>query len=378
MAEVFELRPHFEWRGLGFISHSGLKLHRGLRRARCRGPLQRPRHPGRRPQGVPVRRGAQGRDQALGVQGVRHRVHAGTADRHLHGVLRGRLRGVLQLRALCAGAGSGLMADRAAVSEREQTILGIIETARGKRAKFRDARITMAHGAGGKATQGLIEGLLAPAFRLGRRSTSWPTPRRSAVDGAELALTTDSYVVKPLRFPGRLDRGAGGQRHRQRPRGLRAPGPVALSLSLILEEGLAADELRAEVEAIARAARRGRRRGSSPATPRWWSAATPTACTSARAASAATTRGRSCRRRPCAPATGSCSRGASASTARRSCWRATSSSSTPRSSPTPARCGPSSTRCSRRPGPGCTACATPRAAAWPRCSTSWRAPRRWR
>src|SRR4029078_11533832 len=26
MAEVFTLRPHFEWRGLGFISHSGLKL----------------------------------------------------------------------------------------------------------------------------------------------------------------------------------------------------------------------------------------------------------------------------------------------------------------------------------------------------------------
>src|SRR6185312_15792637 len=26
MQEVFELRPHFEWRGLGFISHSALKL----------------------------------------------------------------------------------------------------------------------------------------------------------------------------------------------------------------------------------------------------------------------------------------------------------------------------------------------------------------
>jgi hydrogenase expression/formation protein HypD len=26
LAEVFELRPHFEWRGLGFISSSGLKL----------------------------------------------------------------------------------------------------------------------------------------------------------------------------------------------------------------------------------------------------------------------------------------------------------------------------------------------------------------
>ncbi len=50
------------------------------------------------------------------------------------------------------------------ISDREQRILQIIETARGKRAKFRDARINMAHGAGGKATQGLIEGLLAPAF----------------------------------------------------------------------------------------------------------------------------------------------------------------------------------------------------------------------
>ena len=44
------------------------------------------------------------------------------------------------------------MADQTVVSEREQKILGIIETARGKRAKFRDAHINMAHGAGGKAT----------------------------------------------------------------------------------------------------------------------------------------------------------------------------------------------------------------------------------
>ncbi len=43
MAEVFELRPHFEWRGLGFISHSGLRLSRGLRRPRRRAPLQRAR-----------------------------------------------------------------------------------------------------------------------------------------------------------------------------------------------------------------------------------------------------------------------------------------------------------------------------------------------
>ena len=65
---------------------------------RCRGP-------GRRPEGLPVRRGAEGRDQAVGVQGVRHRVHAGDPDRHLHGLARGSLRGVLQLRPPAQGDG---------------------------------------------------------------------------------------------------------------------------------------------------------------------------------------------------------------------------------------------------------------------------------
>jgi hydrogenase expression/formation protein HypE len=144
------------------------------------------------------------------------------------------------------------MADRAAVSDREQTILGIIETARGKRAKFRDARITMAHGAGGKATQGLIEGLLAPAFHSGVLD-EMADAGAVAVDGAELAMTTDSYVVKPLRFPGGSigELAVNGTVNDLAVSGAR---PVALSLSLILEEGLAAKDLRAEVEAIARAA----------------------------------------------------------------------------------------------------------------------------
>ena len=47
----------------------------GVRRVRRRTALRRARRPGRRPQGVPVRRGAQGCHQAVGVQGVRHRVH---------------------------------------------------------------------------------------------------------------------------------------------------------------------------------------------------------------------------------------------------------------------------------------------------------------
>src|SRR5499425_2916527 len=47
---------------------------------------------------MPVRRGTQGRAQALGVQGVRHRLHTGNPHRHVHGVTGGRLRRVLQLR----------------------------------------------------------------------------------------------------------------------------------------------------------------------------------------------------------------------------------------------------------------------------------------
>jgi hydrogenase expression/formation protein HypE len=138
------------------------------------------------------------------------------------------------------------------VSERERRILGIIETARGKRAKFRDARITMAHGAGGKATQSLVEGLLLPAFASPELDVLGDAGF-VGLAGAELALTTDSFVVKPIRFPGGSigELAVNGTVNDLAVAGAR---PVALTLSLVLEEGLPAEELRAEVEAIARAA----------------------------------------------------------------------------------------------------------------------------
>ena len=70
----------------------------GVRGLRRRAALRDPRRAGGRPQGVPVRRGAQGCDQALGVQGVRHGLHARDAHRHVHGLVRGGVRGLLQLR----------------------------------------------------------------------------------------------------------------------------------------------------------------------------------------------------------------------------------------------------------------------------------------
>ena len=84
------------------------------------------------------------------------------------------------------------------VTNREERILGIIETARAKRGKFRDERINMAHGAGGKASQSMIEGLFEPAF--GAQVTE--DAASIEIGGAPLAFTTDSFVVKPLRFPG--------------------------------------------------------------------------------------------------------------------------------------------------------------------------------
>jgi hydrogenase expression/formation protein HypE len=73
------------------------------------------------------------------------------------------------------------------------------------------------------------------------------------IDGVPLAMTTDSFVVKPIRFPGGSigDLAVNGTVNDLAMAGAR---PAALTLSLILEEGLAAAELRAEVEAIASAA----------------------------------------------------------------------------------------------------------------------------
>jgi hydrogenase expression/formation protein HypE len=139
-----------------------------------------------------------------------------------------------------------------ATADRQERILGIIETARSKRARFRDERVTMAHGAGGKATAALIEGLLLPAL-AGPALEALGDAGDVALGDATLALTTDSFVVTPLRFPGGSigELAVNGTVNDLAAAGAR---PLALTLSLVLEEGLGADALRAEVDAIARTA----------------------------------------------------------------------------------------------------------------------------
>src|SRR5579863_7143516 len=67
--------------------------------------------------------------------------------------------------------------------------------------KFREPQIEMAHGAGGKASRRLVEGLFVPLLA----NPILETLSDSAIsnfNGSRIATTADAYVVKPLRFPG--------------------------------------------------------------------------------------------------------------------------------------------------------------------------------
>ncbi|HEX3832534.1 MAG TPA: hydrogenase expression/formation protein HypE [Solirubrobacteraceae bacterium] len=142
------------------------------------------------------------------------------------------------------------------VTDREERVLRIIETARAKKARFRDKQITLAHGAGGKATQTLIEGLLVPAFAAEGSPTLAALGDAGTVEvgGARVAMTSDSFVVSPLRFPGGSigELAVNGTANDLAMAGAR---PQALTVSMILEEGLDAGVLRDEVQAIADTAR---------------------------------------------------------------------------------------------------------------------------
>jgi hydrogenase expression/formation protein HypE len=122
------------------------------------------------------------------------------------------------------------------------------------RIRFRDPQIEMAHGAGGKASRRLVEGLLAPLFG-GPLLGPLGDAAHLDVDGARLAFTTDSFVVSPLRFPGGSigDLAVNGTVNDLAVSGAK---PLALVVSFILEAGLPAAVLEAEVRALAGAAQR--------------------------------------------------------------------------------------------------------------------------
>jgi len=117
--------------------------------------------------------------------------------------------------------------------------------------------VQLAHGGGGRLMQKLIEGMFLPAF-AGESSEEPPcTAHDSAVvdvDGARIALTTDSYVVDPLFFPGG-DIGKLAVYGTVNDLAMAGAKPRYLTAGFILEEGFEMDALRRVVASMREAAR---------------------------------------------------------------------------------------------------------------------------
>ena len=113
-------------------------------------------------------------------------------------------------------------------------------------------KILLAHGSGGKLTAELIDKVFRPAFtnpildKLDDQAVI-------QVNGTRLAFTTDSFVVTPIFFPGG-DIGRLAINGTVNDLAMSGARPLYLAAAFILEEGLAADDLRRVVESMRDAA----------------------------------------------------------------------------------------------------------------------------
>src|SRR6202142_4094208 len=120
--------------------------------------------------------------------------------------------------------------------------------------RFREPQIEMAHGAGGKASRRLVEGLFAPLL-FGASSEPLGDAAHLKINGAQMAVTTDCFVVKPLVFPGGSigELAVNGTVNDLAVSGAR---PEAMVVTFVLEAGLRTDVLQAEIQAMANAAQK--------------------------------------------------------------------------------------------------------------------------
>jgi hydrogenase expression/formation protein HypE len=126
-------------------------------------------------------------------------------------------------------------------------------TAAARHVRFKDPQIEMAHGAGGKASRRLVEGLIAPL--LLESCDGLADAAHVVLGSTRLGITTDSFVVRPLSFPGGSigELAVNGTVNDLAVSGVRAE---ALVTTFVLEAGLSREILEAEVRAMGDAARR--------------------------------------------------------------------------------------------------------------------------
>jgi hydrogenase expression/formation protein HypE len=115
-------------------------------------------------------------------------------------------------------------------------------------------RVLLGHGSGGWLSAELIGDVLVPA--LGEAAPPGPLEDAAtfAVDGAELAVSTDAYVVSPLFFAGG-DIGSLAVHGTVNDLAMRAAMPVALTIAYVIEEGFPLADLRRIAASVGAAAR---------------------------------------------------------------------------------------------------------------------------
>jgi len=136
---------------------------------------------------------------------------------------------------------------------REQEVLETIERRRRRKPRLTDELITLAHGAGGKSSHVLVEALF-----LEELGNPLLAPLADAAvfsqNGTRLALTTDSYVVKPLFFPGG-DIGELAVNGTVNDLAMMGARPLYLTAGFIIEEGFPTAGLRRIAVSMGAAAR---------------------------------------------------------------------------------------------------------------------------
>jgi len=114
-------------------------------------------------------------------------------------------------------------------------------------------KILLAHGGGGRLTDELIHSIILPAFN--NQTLSKLTDAAEIPAGKDnICFTTDSYVVKPLFFSGG-DIGKLAVCGTINDLAVSGAKPIALSLSLIIEEGFEIDVLKKILASAAKAAK---------------------------------------------------------------------------------------------------------------------------
>jgi len=111
-------------------------------------------------------------------------------------------------------------------------------------------KILIGHGSGGRMMHELISSLFAPAFGI---TSLGDSAVLDTATGGKLAITTDSYVVSPLFFPGG-NIGELAVNGTVNDLAMVGAEPLCLTSGFIIEEGMPMDDLKRIIESMARAA----------------------------------------------------------------------------------------------------------------------------